>query len=247
MARALGGEPVFSIPFRVGRRRLFALVVNATGIVVALALLGWGVAEALSGTTAGLLTGLGLVVTAAVAAYLYLPALLAGGRGLSRHGLDRLRLDDQGIVVSHGAGPFVEARLPWRNCAAVVSSAVPMPHGQVAVYVQFVASREDAVAYPAGTRAVAANVRVLGVPEALAAMTCFNPYRRRHEIRDCVAWVRAHHPEVRVVESASAEHLVDGDPGGGGAALGEAVEGAEVSGGREAGDEEAGQGGLEPR
>jgi hypothetical protein len=238
--------PVFRIPFRVGRRRPFALVVNGIGVAIALGLLGWGVVEVRSGTTAGLLTGMGLLATSALAAYLYLPALIASGRGLTRLGGDRLRLDEAGIVLGHGAGPFVEARLAWQDCAAVVSSALPMPRGQVAVYVQFVASRSDAASYPPDDRAIGANARVLGVAEALAALTCFSPYRRRHEIRDCVAWVRAHHPEVRVVEPGSSEHLVDGDPGRGRTPLGEPVEGTEVTRGGEPGDEEPRKGGLEP-
>jgi hypothetical protein len=247
MGRRAQEETTFRIAFRVGRRRPFVLVVNGIGLVVAVVLLGWGLAEVLSGTTAGVLTGLGLAATALVAAYLYVPGLVASGRGLTRAGTDRLRLDEHGIVVNHGAGPFVEARLAWEDCAAVVSSALPMPHGQVAVYVQFVASRADAAVYPPHDRAIGANARVLAVPEALAALTCFTPYRRRHEIRDCVAWVRLHHPEVRVVESGSAEHLVDGDAGGGRAPLGEAVERPEVARGGEAGDEQPRQGGLEAR
>ena len=170
-------------------------------------------------------------------------------RGLRAARPDRLWLDEEGIVVRHGAGPFVEARLAWDDCAAAVSSAVPMPRGQVALYVQFVAARSDAAVYPPGARAIATTAHVLGVPEQLAAMTCFSPYRRRHDVRDCIAWVRAHHSDVRIVDSgvASAEHLVDRDPGRGRAALGEAVEGPEVAGRGETGDEEPGQGGLEAR
>jgi hypothetical protein len=247
MAPSVAEPAVFRIPVRVGRRRLLALVVNAMGLVVAAGLVGWGMGEALRGTRTGLLTGLGLLVTAGAATYLYLPTLLDSGRGVRRRGVDRLRLDADGITVQHGSGPYVDARLAWADCAAVVSSALPMPHGQVAVYVQFVASRPEAVGYPRGDLSVAANARVLAVPEPLAAMTCLTPYRRRRELGACVAWVREHHPEVRVVGSGSAQHLVDGDPGGGGTPLREAVEGAEVAGGGEAGDEQSGQAGLEAR
>jgi hypothetical protein len=240
----------FRIPLRYGRRRLFALVVNTIGLCVTVAIVVWAVGTALEGTTSGLVRALGLLLTAVLAARLYVPALVRSQRGVRLRREDRLRLDAQGVLVTHGVPPsLVTARLGWDDCAVLVSSAVPMPDGREACYVQFVAAHAAAVDFPAGRPAIDAVARVLGVPEPLAAMTCFAPGRLRDELRDCVAWVRTHRPAVRIIASddPSAEHLLDSDPGTGGAALGEAVEGPEVAGGGEAGHEETGERGLEPR
>jgi hypothetical protein len=244
-----GTGPSFRIPLRHGRARSFGLVVNTIGLGVTVAILVWAVGTAFEGTVSGLLRAFGLLLTAALAAYLYVPPLEASLRGMRLRREDRLRLDDGGILVTHGVPPsLVTARLRWDDCAALVSSVVPMPDGREACYVQFVATHAAAVDVPAGRPAIGAVARVLRVPEPLAAMTCFNPSRLREEMDACVAWVRTHRPGVRVIASGepSAEHLVDGDPGAGGASLGEPVEGPEVAGGGEPGHEEPGQRGLEP-
>jgi hypothetical protein len=247
---APGTGPSFRIPLRYGRRRRFALLVNAIGLCVTVAIVVWAVGSALEGTASGLVKAFGLLLTAALAAYLYVPALVRSLRGVCLSREDRLLLDDQGILVTHGVPPSVAmARLGWEDCAVLVSSVVPMPDGREAYYLQFVAAHAAAVDFPGGGPAIDAVARVLRVPEPLAAMTCFAPGRLRHELRDCVAWVRAHRPDVRIIASddPSAEHLLHSDPGTGGAPLGEAVEGPEVAGGGEAGHEETGERGLEPR
>lgn len=70
MARDLGADATFRIPLRLGRRRRLSIVVNGLGVLVTVGMVGWAVVSALSGSRGGLLTGLGLLVTAALAAYL---------------------------------------------------------------------------------------------------------------------------------------------------------------------------------
>jgi hypothetical protein len=173
-----GTGPSFRIPLRHGRARSFGLVVNTIGLGVTVAILVWAVGTAFEGTVSGLLRAFGLLLTAALAAYLYVPPLEASLRGMRLRREDRLRLDDGGILVTHGVPPsLVTARLRWDDCAALVSSVVPMPDGREACYVQFVATHAAAVDVPAGRPAIGAVARVLRVPEPLAAMTCFNPSR----------------------------------------------------------------------
>jgi hypothetical protein len=232
-----------------GRRRL-NLVIGFMGFGIVVVLVVAAVRSTSEGSTTGILTGLGMLLTAALAAFLYGPETWRVLRlTVSRRPF--LLLDEEAIRVTHGAylADMVEASTSWTNCAVVVVSPLVTPRGHRLRYVSFVPSDPAAVTFPAGSRLIGHRAQLIHVPEALAALTSFFSWRNRSEVRELVGWVRHHHPEVRIIESgrASAQHLVDGDPGGGGAALGEAVERAEVAGGGEAGHEESGEGGLEPR
>jgi hypothetical protein len=251
MGRRSPEDPVLRLPVRLTPRQVLNVLIGAIGIGVVLALLAAAVVSAGSGTTGGLLTALGLLLTAALAAYLYLPDLLSFVRlAVTRRA--RLLLDEEGIVVAHGPPTaLVESRLAWTDCAAVVTSPFPMRNGRVMNYVQFVPARPEAVAFNPGNAWILAKSATLGVPPETGAMTSVLHARFRDEITEVMAWVRAHNPDLRIVESLrgvspSAQHLLDGDPGRGGAALGEAVERPEVAGGGEPGHEEAPEGGLEP-
>jgi hypothetical protein len=200
VARRRPEDPVLRLPARLTSRYVLNLVVGVIGLGISVALLAAAVSSAASGGTAGLLTALGLVATAALAAYLYLPSLIRHLRlGLRRP--SRLVLDANGITVFSGpAGDLVEAWLGWDDCAAVVTSPLPMPSGEVVNYVQFVPARPDAVRFPADNRWILAAAALVQVPPATAAMTS---YARpgKPQLASVLVWVRTHHPDLRIVES----------------------------------------------
>lgn len=201
MGRRHPQDHVLRLPVRLTPRQLLNPVIGLIGVGIILGLLGSALVSAGSGTTAGLLRALGLLLTAALAACLYLPGLVGFVRlAVTRRA--RLLLDADGIVVAHGPPTaLVECRLAWTDCAAVVTSPFPARNGKVVHYVQFVPVRPEAAAFDAGSAWILAKAATLGVPEATGAMTAISHARFRDEIAQVVAWVHAHHPDVRVVES----------------------------------------------
>jgi hypothetical protein len=193
--------PVLRLPVRLTPRQVLTFVIGVSGIALVVVLLSSALASAGSGTTGGLLGALGLLLTAALAAYLYLPNLLSLAT-LAVQRRARLVLDEEGIVVSHGPPTsLVDSRLARTDCAAVVTSPFSLPNGKVINYVQFVPARPGAAAFPETNAWIVAKAATLGVPLATGAMTAMSHQRFRKEVAEVVDWVRLHNPEVRIVES----------------------------------------------
>jgi hypothetical protein len=201
MARRRPEDPILRLPVRVTPRQMLNVVIGLIGVGIALALVLAATLSAGSGSLGGLLTALGLLLTAALAAYLYLPNLLRYVRlALSRR--PRLLLDADGIVLTHGPPTdLVESRLAWPDCAAVVTSPFPMSNGRVINYVQFVPTRPEAVTFQPESSWILVKATLLGVPPATGAMTSFSHTRFRDEVTAVVEWVRTHYPDLRIVES----------------------------------------------
>lgn len=201
MARRRPEDPALRLPVRLTPRQVLNVVIGVTGAGIVVALLAAAVVNAGRGTTGGLLTALGMLLTAAVAARLYLPNLLRVVH-LAVTRRSRLLLNAGGIVVTHGPPTSLhESRLAWTDCAAVVTSTFPLRSGRLIYYVQFVAARPQAVDFSRGNGWILAMAATLGVTPEMGAMTTISHRRLRGELAEVVSWVRAHHPDLRIVES----------------------------------------------
>jgi hypothetical protein len=200
MARRRPEDPTLRLPVRVTPRHVLNLVIGLIGVGIALVLVVAAVVNAGSGSSSGLLTAVGLMLTAALAAYLYLPALVRTVRiGLRRP--MRVVLDRTGITVTTGpATDLVESWLGWDDCVAVVTSPLPTPDGRGVNYVQFLPARPEAVRFPPDNKWILATAALVRVPPCTAAMTSF-ARPGRPELGELLAWVRAHRSELRIVES----------------------------------------------
>jgi hypothetical protein len=145
---------------------------------------------------------------------LSLAGLLLGGAGLSAivvtayggwQRLERLkfdgmlvRLDDSGVCVTHGAHDDRRlARTTWDNVAAVVVREAPHYGSRVpGTVVQFMPKRPALV--EGDTSDTSETARILGGSQEMALLSW--PLPRHHGLspEPVVAYVREHHPDVRI-------------------------------------------------